>query len=315
VPAESRAEGARRFFAVHPGSLFFDAALVAWALGASAWVRDGSASTSHPLVSVLGLILLFFLTPWYLGILYARLSAWDARIKRAVFASLGAALFFCFALMYSRIPHLCAQAGAGEKIEAFSMAVSAVLFAMGCINGYLARERETDRLAASAEPGLGVDQVLSAIILGVLPMFYLFLDNPWQAYLDKRGVFGTLTGIGVSLLIFLGGVITVILSLGLQAGFARLMRPIRRLRFMAPGDEIFFPLALAILFAMASASPSVVGRGWFEDMGGSSRAWALLLFSGLLPFRLFLAAVPPVRPVNLVFAIAALWLLSRGPWV
>lgn len=310
VPAES---GARRLFEVHPGSLLFDAALIAWALAAPAWAWGGNTPSWLPLVSVCGLIFLFFLTPWYLGILYARLSGWNAGVKRAAFAALGAALLLCFGLMFSRIPHLCAVAMAGEKIEAFSMVVSVVLFAMGCVNGYLARERETDRLAGNAEPGLGVDQVLSAIILGVLPMFYLFLDNPWQAYLDKRGVFGTLTGVGVSLLIFLGGVVTVILALGIQAGFTKMMRPFRRLRFMAAGDEIFFPLALALLFALACASPSVVGRGWFEGMAGASRTWALLLFCGLLPFRLFLAAVPPARPVNWVFAIAAFWLLARGP--
>jgi len=314
VPAEGA--GIRRLFAVHPGTLLFDSAILAcalfwrWRFGES----PGGTLAHFPLLSVLGLILLFFFTPWYAGILHARTGAWDAAVRRLVTAVSAVSLFALFALMYSRIPRLCAMAQAGEKIEAFSMVASIILFAMGCLNGYLARDREVDRLRGRPGPEkeLGVDQVLASIIVGVLPMFYLFLDNPWQATLDKRGLWGTLTGIGVSALIFLGGIATVILVLGLQAGFGKLVRPLRRLRFLAQGEELFFPPALAILFVMACAAPTVVGRGWFEGMAGSARGWTMLALSGLLIFRAYLGGVMGPRILHWAMGGAAIVLLGTG---
>lgn len=284
-----------------PMEWVFDGAL----LGSATLLWYGRQNVPAALALFISLLLLFFI-PWFAISLMVRnpVKPWVWGLTGLI----GISLVF----QGLSIPARCDALETGEKIRAFFVVCAAVLFVVGIVNGFAARDRERDRKLGKADGDgdMGVDQVLAALALGLLPMFFLFLHNPWQSWLDKKGAWGTLTAVLLSIGIFLGGIAAVILVFGVMKGARVVLEKTRAYTFFPWGGHLIFPLTLGLLWPLFISFPV-----WPLTAITSK---PLLIFcamtlTGLIPFRLVL--ISPLRKWGWVsgslavafFAVSRYW--------
>lgn len=276
------------------------------------WVFDGALIVSATILwywhqsppAALGLfsvLLLMFFIPWFAISLIAQspIKPW----AWALTGAMGISLVF----QGVSIPGYCDALGTGEKIRAFFVVCAAVLFVVGIVNGFAARDRERDRHLGKADGDgdMGVDQVLAALALGLLPMFFLFLHNPWQSWLDKKGAWGTLTAVLLSIGIFLGGIAAVILVFGVMKGARLVLEKTRAYTLFPWGGQLVFPTILGMIWPLFISIPS------WPLTGIASKPLQFICFvalAGVIPFRL--ALISPLRKWGWVTGAAALGLLA-----